>query len=42
ITINQYVTLNISTLKDDPTIYNLSVVPIFGIFTGPIQNLAIT
>ncbi|CAG8598659.1 660_t:CDS:2, partial [Gigaspora rosea] len=42
VTINQYVPLNISTLGDDPTVYNLPVSSAFGIFTGPIQDPAIT
>ncbi|CAG8699204.1 9352_t:CDS:2 [Dentiscutata erythropus] len=42
ITINQYVLLNVSTLGDDTTIYDLPVAPAFGIFTAPIQDPAIT
>ncbi|RIB03088.1 hypothetical protein C2G38_2226075 [Gigaspora rosea] len=42
VTINQYVPLNISTLGDNPTVYDLPVSPAFGVFTAPIQDPAIT
>ncbi|CAG8615625.1 23068_t:CDS:2, partial [Gigaspora rosea] len=42
VTINQYVPLNISTLGDNPTLYDLPISPTLGIFTGPIQDPAIT
>ncbi|CAG8698865.1 1507_t:CDS:2, partial [Gigaspora rosea] len=38
ITINQYVPLNISSLSDEPSIYDLPIAPAFGVLTAPIQN----
>ncbi|RIB02259.1 hypothetical protein C2G38_2228333 [Gigaspora rosea] len=38
ITINQYVPLNISSLGDEPSIYDLPIAPAFGVFTAPIQD----
>ncbi|CAG8482428.1 44930_t:CDS:2 [Gigaspora margarita] len=42
ITINQYVVLNIATLGDEPTAYDLPIAPAFGIFTAPIQDPAVS
>lgn len=42
VTFNQYVPLNISSLGDEPTIYDLPIAPAFGFFTAPIQDPAIT
>ncbi|CAG8688109.1 22245_t:CDS:2 [Gigaspora margarita] len=38
ITINQYIPLNISSLGDEPSIYDLPIAPAFGVFTAPIQD----
>ncbi|CAG8855125.1 17301_t:CDS:2, partial [Gigaspora margarita] len=38
IMINQYVPLNISSLGDKPSIYDLPITPAFGVFTTPIQD----
>ncbi|CAG8812337.1 28182_t:CDS:2, partial [Gigaspora margarita] len=42
ITINQYIVLNIATLGDEPTAYNLPIALTFGIFIAPVQDPAIT
>ncbi|CAG8808068.1 734_t:CDS:1, partial [Gigaspora rosea] len=41
ITMNQYVSLNVSSLSDESSIYDLPIAPAFGIFTDPIQNSAV-
>ncbi|CAG8528395.1 6851_t:CDS:2 [Racocetra fulgida] len=42
VTINQYIPLNVCSLGDDPTIYDLPIAPAFGFFTAPIQDPAVT
>ncbi|CAG8736413.1 1259_t:CDS:2 [Dentiscutata erythropus] len=42
VTFNQYIPLNIFSLGDEPTIYDLPIAPAFGFFSAPIQDSAIT